>query len=157
MIIIFNPETEYNAIYNLLLMSRTLTPAKKKEIAARQDFKCANKPGSNLVGIGDYKCPLWKDIEFSTRGDFDITGYEIDHVIPHCITHDDNPDNLQALCCMCHKMKTKMTPKKYWIGLSSKNLDDDNIENSHQEDNKNHSIEKDSDGKNEILTKTEKK
>ena len=37
-------------------MKRTVTEATKKQIAGRQSFKCANKPGNILSGIKNYQC-----------------------------------------------------------------------------------------------------
>ncbi len=85
--------------------SRTLTHAQKKFVAANQHFKCNNKPGVILTGLGNYECPLWKGGDH--KGIFDISGYDIDHVIEWSISKDDNLDNLQALCISCHKVKTK--------------------------------------------------
>ena len=85
---------------------RELTEARKKLIAGKQYYKCANEPDSQLKELEDYECPLWKIIG-KTQGCFDQAGYEIDHIVEHCITKDDNNDNLQALCHMCHMVKTK--------------------------------------------------
>ena len=84
-------------------MSRKLTESQKKQVAADQKFRCANKPNSNLKGIGNYECPMWK----LDGGNFDGSGYEIDHIIDHCISQDDSPENLQALCPSCHRRKTR--------------------------------------------------
>ncbi len=35
-------------------------------------------------------------------------GYEIDHIIPYCISMDDSEDNLQIVSIKEHKKKTKM-------------------------------------------------
>ena len=86
-------------------MSRQLTSAQKKFVAANQHFKCNNRPNITLAGVGDYECPLWKDEVH--KGSFDITSYEIDHIIEWSVSKDDNLDNLQALCNSCHKVKTK--------------------------------------------------
>lgn len=77
-------------------------------VAGRQFYKCANKPGSKLVGLDNYKCPLWKSTDMDTKGCFDESSYEIDHITEFFITHDDDPKNLQALCKMCHAVKTKL-------------------------------------------------
>ena len=84
-------------------MSRKLTESQKKQVAADQKFRCANKPNSNLKGIANYECPMWK----LDGGNFDGSGYEIDHIIDHCISQDDSPENLQALCPSCHRRKTR--------------------------------------------------
>lgn len=61
-------------------------------------------PGSLLRGLEGYLCPFWL-IE-KDKGSFDISGYEIDHVIEYAISENDNLDNLQALCINCHRVKT---------------------------------------------------
>ena len=84
-------------------MSRKLTEGKKKLVAGSQRYKCANKKDSNLPGLQNYNCPLWHNND----GSFDESGYEIDHKIEYSLTEDDSYENLQALCAMCHKYKTK--------------------------------------------------
>ena len=86
-------------------MSRKLQESTKKIIAATQHFKCNNEPGSNLKGIGNYECPLWK-VDGENKGIFDCSGYEIDHIVEWCLTQNDDITNLQALCRMCHGVKT---------------------------------------------------
>ncbi len=85
---------------------RKLTEGAKKKIAAKQFFKCNNRPELELIGIGNYECPLWKKQD-ENRGIFDESGYDIDHIIEWCITHDDSIANLQALCKSCHSVKTR--------------------------------------------------
>jgi hypothetical protein len=87
-------------------MSRKVTYAMKKMVAGNQYYKCNNEPNSNLKGLDNYKCPLWEK-GGKNAGSFDATGYEIDHIIEWSVTKNDNIDNLQALCIMCHKYKTK--------------------------------------------------
>ena len=77
---------------------RNVSDSMKRTIAAKQSFKCANH---NL--ITSYDCPLW---DSSREGTFDEAGYEIDHIKEHCVTGDDSPQNLQALCPSCHRVKT---------------------------------------------------
>jgi 5-methylcytosine-specific restriction endonuclease McrA len=82
-------------------MKRNVTHGKKKQIAGRQRYTCA----ANIAG---YKCPL-------DGKPFDEAGYDIDHIIElrHGGTNSD--DNLQALCVMCHRVKTSrnsIKPKK---------------------------------------------
>ncbi len=81
-------------------MQRKLSESKKKYIAGKQYYKCANKQGSNIESLKDYECPLWKSNDVNTRGCFDASGYEIDHIIEHCINQNDSDNNLQALCKM---------------------------------------------------------
>jgi len=86
--------------------SRNVSNAKKKLVAGAQFYKCANNPSSDIDKLKHYKCPLWlKDDE--NKGCFDESGYEIDHIVEHSLTQDDTIDNLQALCKMCHSVKTK--------------------------------------------------
>jgi 5-methylcytosine-specific restriction endonuclease McrA len=87
-------------------MSRNVSEAKKRNVAGKQYFKCANAPDKQINGIVDYKCPLWQIIG-PNQGSFDESGYDIDHIIEHCLTNDDSIDNLQALCKNCHIVKTK--------------------------------------------------
>jgi hypothetical protein len=85
-------------------MTKTnLTEATKKRVAAKQHFKCANKPGSKSRGLDGYKCELW---EFRD-GTFGESLYEIDHIEEYCISHNNDISNLQALCPGCHAVKTK--------------------------------------------------
>jgi len=77
----------------------------KKIILDRQNFKCANYPGSNLFRIGNPICPLWESKRL--KGRFNEAGFQIDHVIEFSLTSDNNLNNLQALCPSCHTIKTK--------------------------------------------------
>ncbi len=83
----------------------------KKQIAALQHYRCANEQGSNLDGLKNYLCPLWKD-ESDIQGIFDESGYQIDHIMERAEGGSDDPSNLQALSCMCHSVKTN----RYMIG-----------------------------------------
>ena len=83
--------------------NRYIPEKTKEKIIDRQNGKCANFPGSKLWRIGVYECLLWK----YRKGKFDESGYEFDHVIEFCLTKDNNINNLQALCPMCHSVKTK--------------------------------------------------
>lgn len=65
------------------------------------NYKCANKPNSNV--IQNYDCPMWK----LYNGDFDESGFEIDHINEFSHTFDNKLSNLQILCICCHKVKTK--------------------------------------------------
>jgi len=86
-------------------MSRRVSEAKKKLIAGKQFYKCANKPELTLRGIDD-KCPLWNKSD-DVKGSFDESGFEVDHIMEHSVTQDDSENNLQALCISCHRVKTK--------------------------------------------------
>ena len=86
-------------------MSRKVSEGQKKIIAGRQQYKCANKPFSNLLKLEKYNCPLWE--RENNQGCFDESGYEIDHIIEHSLTGNDSLENLQALCVTCHRVKTK--------------------------------------------------
>lgn len=109
---------------------RTVRESLKKVIAGRQYYKCANHPSANIPGLEGYLCTRWKLPETDVnRGSFNESGYEIDHKIEHCISKDDSPNNLQALCLDCHAVKTKhfmMNKKQAKKNHSShKSLDDD--------------------------------
>ena len=86
-------------------MERKVTEGQRKIIAGKQFNKCANSPGSNLIKLESYTCPLWQ--RTINSGCFDESGYEIDHIVEHSITQDDSMSNLQALCVTCHRVKTK--------------------------------------------------
>jgi 5-methylcytosine-specific restriction endonuclease McrA len=73
-------------------MERKVTQAKKKQIAGRQRFCCS----ANVEG---YNCPL-------DNKPFDESGYEIDHIVELCNGGSNEDSNLQALCIMCHRVKT---------------------------------------------------
>ena len=83
------------------MSKRTLTDSQKRTIAGKQRYKCAT--------ITNYECPLWNG---NRDGSFDESGYEIDHIIEFSLTQNDNVDNLQALCLLCHRVKTKRFTQK---------------------------------------------
>ena len=83
-----------------------MTESIKKKIAGKQFYKCANRPDSNLCGLDNYSCPLWK-INCENKGCFDESGYEIDHMTEFSTSGKDDESNLQALCRSCHLVKTK--------------------------------------------------
>lgn len=87
-------------------MPRTLTTSNKKYIAGKQHYKCANNPSAALKGLENYLCPLWQKVDKNIVGDFDEAGYEIDHIEEYSLTANDNENNLQALCLLCHRVKT---------------------------------------------------
>lgn len=72
-----------------------------------QKYRCANFPGSNLYNIDNYECKLWK----YSDGAFDEAGHQIDHIVDHCSTGDNDIDNLQLLCLACHGVKTANSRK----------------------------------------------
>lgn len=84
-------------------VKRFVSEGLKKLVAGKQNFKCANKPLTNV--IKNYDCPIWQNP--LRQGNFGEEGYQIDHIIEHCITKDDTEKNLQALCLSCHSVKTK--------------------------------------------------
>jgi hypothetical protein len=87
-------------------MARNVSESVKKRVAGKQNFKCANSNDRTLKGLEGFFCPLWQ-IKGSIQGIFNESGYEIDHIVEHSISHDDNENNLQALCLMCHSVKSK--------------------------------------------------
>jgi len=91
-------------------MSRSVSESLKKSIAGRQNYKCANKPGSQLRGLEKFECPLWN--KKNDPGIFDESGYEIDHIVEFSQCHNDDEENLQALCRNCHVVKTTRFMRK---------------------------------------------
>ena len=83
--------------------SRNVTEATKKKVAGKQLYRCANKHGSNVVE--DYDCPMWSNEKYN--GNFDESGYDIDHIEEYSINQNNSIENLQALCKSCHSVKTK--------------------------------------------------
>lgn len=119
-------------------MREHISEARKKNVAGKQLYKCANKPESNLNGLKDYKCPLWSST--INCGSFDMSGYEIDHIIEHCLTQSNNENNLQALCKNCHSVKTKNFMMNYQKKVNVnpeifKNCSDDEEGNDYNDDN----------------------
>lgn len=86
------------------MSKRNVSESLKKRVAGMQLYKCANKNDIQLTGLTGYKCPLWNS---SNNGSFDESGYDIDHIVEHVISGDDDISNLQALCKSCHMVKTK--------------------------------------------------
>lgn len=82
-----------------------VSEALEMKIAGKQYFKCANKPGSNLIGLDKYDCPLWKSND--DKGCFDESTYEIDYIVEHSNSHNNDEGNLQALCKMCYSVKNE--------------------------------------------------
>ena len=91
--------------------SRKVSVAMKKRVAGRQNYQCANKLNVQLKGIENYKCPFWRN---KGSGNFDESGYDIDHIIELSESGNNDQSNLQALCINCHRVKTSrfMTIKK---------------------------------------------
>ena len=83
------------------MKKRCVSESVKKTIAARQRWKCANSPGTDIVQ--GYICPLWRGDD----GTFDEAGFEIDHIAEVSVSGDNSAKNLQALCTMCHRVKTR--------------------------------------------------
>ncbi len=71
---------------------RKVTAAVKKQVAGKQRFMCAGN-------VSGYACPL-------SGNPFDEAGYEIDHIIPLSEGGSNDTSNLQALCLMCHRVKS---------------------------------------------------
>jgi 5-methylcytosine-specific restriction endonuclease McrA len=80
---------------------RKVTQSQKKQVAGRQRYKCA-------ANVPDYECPLGGK-------SFDESGYHIDHIHELRDEGSNDLENLQALCLMCHSVKTNRRssqPKK---------------------------------------------
>lgn len=74
------------------ILKRHVTAAAKKRVAGIQRFTYAGN-------VFDYKCPL-------NGLPFDESGYDIDHIKPLCEGGTNETSNLQALCLMCHRVKS---------------------------------------------------
>jgi hypothetical protein len=73
-------------------MIRNVKESQKKRVAGRQRYTCAGS-------VPDYTCPM--------KGEpFDESGYEIDHIKELRDGGTNEESNLQALCIMCHRVKT---------------------------------------------------
>lgn len=90
-----------------MIKIRNVSFATKKAVAGRQLYKCANKPGSKLDKLEHYHCPLWTKVDLNTKGSFDESGFDIDHIEELSVSGNNNITNLQALCKSCHSVKTK--------------------------------------------------
>ena len=73
-----------------------------REQLFENNTKCANYPNSNI--ILNYNCPMW----LLYNGNFDSSGFEIDHINEFSKTCNNDLENLQLLCACCHKVKTKL-------------------------------------------------
>lgn len=81
---------------------RHVTAGTKKLVAGRQRYTCS-------ANVSNYECPL--------KGTpFDEAGYEVDHIVPLSDGGTNEASNLQALCLMCHRVKSNRAsigkPKK---------------------------------------------
>ena len=76
--------------------SRNISNSVKMGIAHRQNYTCANFINNTII---DYKCPM-------NGKRFDQSGFDVDHIVEFSITQDNSLSNLQALCLLCHRVKT---------------------------------------------------
>lgn len=100
-----------------------------EKILKKQDYKCANKPGTNLYGIGDYLCDRWTN----DMGLFNRSGYHIDHIVEKSIGGDDPLNNLQALCPNCHNVKNITFSQDKQISCVSPNVPIENIDDKNDD------------------------
>jgi len=73
-------------------VKRHVTSGTKKLVAGRQRYMCA-------ATVPGYVCPL-------SGTPFDEAGYEVDHILPLSDGGTNEASNLQALCLMCHRVKS---------------------------------------------------
>ena len=71
---------------------RNVTAGTKKLVAGRQRYNCS-------ANVDGYACPL-------AGSPFDEAGYEIDHILALKEGGTNEESNLQALCLMCHRVKS---------------------------------------------------
>lgn len=81
---------------------RTLTDATKRYVATMQQWMCKGFPVEQ-GGCGRIRLP---------------DTYQVDHIQPWSLTHDDDTSNLVALCPNCHARCTKREQR--WILLARK-------------------------------------
>ena len=99
--------------------TRYITIETRRAVLHRQDNKCANNPYNPAINLSDYLCVLWK-YEY---GNFDKAGCQFDHINEFSKTGDNSINNIQALCPMCHAVKTKkfLTNKKFFTSTELEN------------------------------------
>ena len=78
-----------------------VTKATKKQVADKQELRCANKPKTMPRGLYDFECPLYENKD----GKFGEERYQVDHIIEQALGGSDDMENLQALCHSCHAVK----------------------------------------------------
>jgi len=105
-------------------IKRDIPSIVKKSVVGKQRYKCANHSNINLKGLENYKCPLW----IGDDGSFNELGYEIDHIVEFSISHNNDINNLQALCKICHKEKTRRFLKKL---SSDKKINEKSVDDSY--------------------------
>jgi len=87
---------------------KSIPEATKKELLTRT--QCANNPNRQAPGCKNYLCPMWA----YRNGQFDESGYEIDHIVEVKHGGTNELSNLQVLCPSCHSVKTKRCARQKW-------------------------------------------
>lgn len=95
-----------NTYENFTIQRKNIKNAIKIYTLEKQNYKCANFPNSNLKGLSNYSCPLWR-IEGEDKGKFLAIEYHFDHIIEESKCGITDKENIQALCGCCHVIKTK--------------------------------------------------
>lgn len=80
----------------------------RTELLARK--QCANNPQNPAPGCREYICPLWK----YSNGEFDESGFQIDHIVELKFGGSNDISNLQVLCNSCHAIKTRRCARQNW-------------------------------------------
>jgi len=88
---------------DIIKTNRYISQKTKTIVLDRQQYKCANNAHYPSINLSDYSCLLWRYQD----GTFDQSGYEFDHIDEYSITNNNTLENIQALCPMCHSVKTK--------------------------------------------------
>lgn len=75
---------------------------------------------SNLFRKQDGRCAVCTEILCYEEGDIQL--FDVDHIIQHSLTQDDNESNLQLLCLPCHRIKTIQELKEKYRKMRKEKL-----------------------------------
>ena len=92
--------------------TRHVPRAQEHRLLRRQEFACANRPGSAVRRyLQNYACLLW---DSKRNGVFDSSGFQCDHDIQWSsgIADVNDDANLQLLCPNCHNRKTQIDQER---------------------------------------------
>ena len=93
---------------------------RKLYVAGLQRYRCANPFGS---------CPLWR----CGDGTFGPEGWDVDHREPYSTCMRNDVASLQALCGICHNLKSRLERMKLIEEEVSKSDDGINVQDKEEE------------------------